>query len=146
MSTPDFEAALNKRADEIEKPKPLPTGTYLCIVLPEQDFQKIGQKETPALNIQFRPLQAGEDVDTGALSEIEGWNNRKIRHTLWLTEDSLWRVKEFLTDVCEISSKGKSLREMFAELPGKQVWVQLGHRPSKDGTEMYTEVKSVSKV
>lgn len=146
MSTPDFSAILSKQTDDIEKPKPLPVGTYLCIVLPDYKFEKVGKKETSAWIVEYKLLQAQDDVDQGALSEIPNWRERRLRDTHWLTEDSLHRVKSFLSDVLEIQTGGKSLGEAISESPGKQLYVKVGHRPSQDGQEIYTDIQGKEKV
>lgn len=135
----NFTDILSKSADAIEKPKPLPVGTYICMIDGPAEFVEVGQNETPAANLKLRPLAADVDVDQGLLAEQGGIGERRIRHTLYLSEDALWRAKEFFEN-CGIPAEGKTLKELFAALPNQQIKVVIKHQPSKDGTEMYANV------
>lgn len=43
----DFTSILNKPMAETERPKPLPVGTYLCMVQGQPEFGESNQKKTP---------------------------------------------------------------------------------------------------
>lgn len=142
----NFTDILNKPASAIEAPKPLPQGTYLCMVNGQAEIKKIGQKETLAAIFQLKPLQPQEDVDASALSEQGGIGERTIRHTLFLTEDAAYRAKEFL-DHCGLDVEdGSTLGQLIAQTPGKQLLVQVGHRPSQDGTQLYLDIKKTARL
>lgn len=145
---PNFQDILNQKASDIEKPKPLPVGMYLCIVNGPVEFPEegIGQKQTPAAIVQLRPLQSMQDVDQEALAEAGGLSEKSIRHTLWLSKDAQWRTKEFMEHCGLDTANGASLGELFAQLPNRQVYVTLRHRPAKDGSQLYSEVASTSAV
>lgn len=135
-----FQDILNKKADEVEKPKPLPPGTYLGVVSGLPEFGEIGQNKTPVANLKIKLLSAGEDVDQDALKEINGWQGKEIRHRLFLTEDAAWRVKQFLEEHLGLDGAGKSLGELFNDAPGQQVKFVLKHKPSQDGQSIYAEI------
>ncbi len=141
----NFSDILNTKTDDIERPKPLPVGTYLGIVSGAPEIAPIGQKATLAAKYQIKLLAPQEDVDRDALSEMGGIGERSVSLTLFLTADAAWRAKEFLEN-CGIDTSGKTLGETLTEAPGRQIYVKLKHRPSPDGTQLYTEIQSTAKV
>src|ERR1700734_3821716 len=60
---------LNRPAEDVEAPKPLPPGSYNCIVkgLPEQG--ESSKKKTPFLKFALQITSPREDVDEEALTE-----------------------------------------------------------------------------
>lgn len=148
----NFQDILSKPSASIEAPKALPVGTYLCIVDGQPEFAKIGKNQTDCINFSLKPVQAQGDVDqtqlqaalnvNGAISALA---DKKIRHRLFVTEDSVWRLKQFL-DNCGVEEGSKSLGERIPEVMGKQVLVTMGHRASEDGTQIFGEVKATAKV
>jgi len=139
----NFADILSKKVDQIEKPKPLPVGTYLCLIDGAGEYVKLGANQTDAIKIKVKVLQAGEDVDDEALIEAGGVSEKTLFVTLFLTEDAAWRSKKFLVETLGIDGDGKSLGELFTEIPGKTFRGVIGHRPSKDGTEIYAEIKEM---
>lgn len=142
----DFSAVLNKKVEDIEKPKPLPIGTYVCIVDGLGEIKTVGKDETPCVNFKLKVMSPGVDVDAEALNAAGGVNNRSVRHTLWLTEDAAWRAKKFLAEDLGIDPHGKTLMELINEAPGRSCMVNIKHRPSEDGQTLYAEIKSTAAV
>lgn len=143
----NFADVLNKPAAEVEKPKPYPVGTYHCLVDGPAAIEKVGKKQTDAAIFKYKILAPGPDVDPSALAEIPGgMAGKQLRHTMWLTEDSLYRLTQLLEDHMGIDKAGKTVGEMLAEAPGRQLMVTVGHRPSEDGQTLYSEVKSTARV
>ena len=143
---PSFEDILSKSTAHIEKPKPLPVGTYRCIV-EYFEFTIAGVNNTPCVDFYLNPLQAGSDVDSGQLAKVlngTALSNRKIRHRMFVTDDSAWRLKEFLLEDLEVPPM--TLREMIFEATGKQVMVTLAHQTSHDGTQTFQVVKRTARV
>lgn len=144
-----FTDILNKPAAAIEPPKPLPVGTYLAIVDGPGELAKIGKDQTDCVNFKLKLMQAQPDVDQGALQEaLNGASlaDKSVRHRLFITQASVWRLKQFLVEHLGIDDTGKSLGELLPEAPGRQVMVTLGHRASDDGQQIFTEVKGTAKV
>lgn len=140
----NFNEVLSKPADAVEKPKPLPVGHYICAIDGQADYRETKDGKGVA-EIKLKPLQPDVDVDPTALAEMGGLGNRTLRHSLWLEEDSLYRIKEFGATV-GIEVVGKSIGEIFAEFPGRQCRVKVKHVPSKDGSEIYANVESVGAI
>lgn len=147
MADANFQDILNKPIDQIEAPKALPVGTYLCLVDGQPEQTTIGKNNTPCYNFSLKPVQAQQDVDQGQLAEnLNGASlqDKKIRHRLFITQDAAWRLKQFLVEHLGITPK--PIIQMIPEAMGKQVMVTLGHRPSEDGTQIFQEVKATAKV
>lgn len=144
-NNPNFSALLEKPADSVERPKPLPAGTYLCVVKGLPENGESTQKKTPFVRFNCQPLQAQEDVDQDALKEMGGLENKMIRDTYYVTEDALWRLKKFLEDL-GIEAEDKSIGQMISEAPGCQVLISLRHRASEDGQSVFAEVAKTAAV
>lgn len=142
----NFSDVLNRPAASIERPKPLPVGTYHCIVDGPGEQAEVGQKKTEAIIFKLRPLSAGPDVDAGALAEAGGVVGKTIRHTMYITSDAAWRLKQFLVDHLGIEAGSKTLGELVSEAPGRQVSVAIKHRAAQDGSAIYAEVASTAKI
>lgn len=142
----NFADVLNRPAAAVEKPKPYPIGTYLCIVDGPAEISKVGKKQTDAAIFKLKILAPGADVDPAAVAEAGGVAGKQLRITYWLTEDALYRLKQFLVDHLGLAEGSKTLGELLAEAPGCQVYANVGHRPSEDGQTLYADVKSTAKV
>lgn len=142
-----FQEILNKPAASVEKPKPYPVGTYICLV--DGPFKDREVNQQPVIDFMLKPLQPKEDVDQAALAGMGGLG-RPIRHTIFLMsqdgQPTDYNLLRFLEDHLGIEKGDKTLSQMAAEAPGKQVLATLKHNPSKDGTEMYANVAATAKV
>jgi hypothetical protein len=152
MNDISFEAILDTASENIKPPAALPVGTYLCTVEDSPNpptFNKVGQKQTDVVDFTLRPQQPQLDVNTDALAEVLNGGrlaDKKIRHRLFITPSSAWRLNQFLVDHLGIDNEGKSLRQLISESPGRQVLVVIGHRSSTDGTQVFQEVKATAHV
>lgn len=133
-----FADILDRAPSDIERPKPLPTGTYHCIVVGLPEMGKSAKKQTPYAKFTLRPTAAGDDVDTGELEAMGGLGNKTIPATYYLTEDSLFRLKDFL-EHCGIT-EGSTLAEMIDQSPNREVMAFIRHVPSQDGQSVYAEL------
>lgn len=147
---PNFSEILDRNPAEIERPKPLPIGTYTMLVkgMPRQD--KSSKKGTPFVEFSLSPIAAGEDVDQEAL---QAWQEKAdgstrvladavIKDTYYLTEDALWRLKKFLTDLG--IEEGNSLRTMIDQAPNRQILVTLRHEASQDGESVFARIATTA--
>ncbi len=132
----NFTDILNKPAEAVEKPKPRPVGTYLCIVNGPHAQREVNDK--PIVEIKLKTMQAQADVDQAALAESGGVGN-VVTQTFWLVNndggDNSWPLVNFLENHLGIDKAGKSISQMLAEAPGKQVLATLKH-------EIYTDKAS----
>ena len=144
----NFLDILNKPADTIEKPKPYPIGHYICAVQGPPEYKTIKTKNGEAQKVHYKlkPLATDVDVDQDALRESGGLARPfpDLQFYLGVTDEeilaNLHRPKEFVTNVGAYK-EGMTARQMLEAPQNHQVKVQLGHRPSEDGTQIYAEVK-----
>ena len=144
-----FQDVLNKPASSIEPPAALPVGTYLCLVDGQPEITQKGKNNNYCAIFSLKPVQAQTDVDQAALqTALKGaaLQDKKIRHTLWITEDAAWRLDQFLAEHLLIEKGTKTLGEMVPEAMGKQVLVTLSHTTSDDGKQVFAQVKSTAAV
>ena len=147
MAELSFTDILDMPIEDIKEPKALPPGTYLTIVDGQPEYAKVGQNQTECVNFNLKPLQAGPDVDPSQLAEVlDGANlqDKKIRHRIFLTDESKHRAKKFLLN--DLGLHPSTIRQMVQEAMGKQVMVKLVHQASQDGTQVYHQVQSTAKV
>ena len=143
MANPSFESILNTPMSDIAKPKPRPVGTYIGVVTKAPEIKKIGPKETLAAIFDVKVISPGPDIDASELAAAGGIGERHLRVTQFLTEDALWRLKNFLLAL-GLEDDGSSIGKLLAETPGRQALFKIKHRPSQDGSELYEEVDSVA--
>ena len=98
-----FESILDTPATEVERPKPLPAGTYSCIVRGLPEYGESSQKKTPFVRFTLAVQAAGDDVDTDELQEIGGIADKTIRNTFYTTPDALFRLTDFLDPYPDVS-------------------------------------------
>lgn len=139
-----FESILDTPATEVERPKPLPAGTYDAIVKGLPEYGESSQKKTPFCRFTYAIQSAGEDVDEEELTAIGGLEGKTIRDTYYTTPDAIFR----LTDTLErmgIDPADKTIRQMIDETPNCSIRVVIGHRASEDGQQIFAEVKRTMK-
>lgn len=139
-NTPSFSPILSKSWDDVEAPKPFPTGSYLFIVKGLPRFDKSSKKQTEFYEFTLQPIQALDDVDDDALREFGGFVDKTIRTTFYLTEDALYRLKEFV-EACGVSTAGRTPAQTINDLPNCQVIGVVKHTIGQNG-RVYTDVSS----
>lgn len=149
MANPNFGSVLDRESSSVERPKPMPVGTYLCVVKGQPKFDVSSKKKTEFAEFSLYVLQAAEDVDQEALAEALNGKplaEKTIRATYYLTEDAIYRLKEFLDHLGIEETPGMTLRQRISGAPGRQVLAAIRHRPSDDGTAVYAELASTAAV
>lgn len=148
-----FADILDKPATQIDKPKPLPVGTYEWAIQGLPRFDKSKEKQTPFYEFALKCVGAYDDVDEEALKEwaakADG-SQRQLtdvtqRLTFYITEDSLYRLQEFL-EHCGIDGTDKSTRQCIDETPNCHFAASIVHTPSKDGTTVYANIGKTAPV
>lgn len=144
---PNFGALLDRAPTEVERPKPLPAGTYTCVVQGLPEYDKSSKKQTEFVRFTLKPLAAEADVDTEALAELGGLGEKTITVTFYITENSLFRLKNFLGHLgFDTADPESSLREMCESATGRQVKAFIKHRASDDGESIFAEVGGTASV
>ena len=143
-----FESILDTPATEVERPKPLPAGTYDAIVKGLPEFGESSQKKTPFARFTLAMQSAGEDVDEEELQLIGGLDGKSIKSTYYTTPDALYRLTDVLTHMGVIDpdvEDGKTVRQALSETPNCSIRITVGHRASEDGQQIFAEVKRTMK-
>lgn len=142
-----FQSILSRKANEIEKPVPPPVGHYLATNPKVPEVRKIGKNETPALEFTLTLLAPQDDVDESdfaAYGGMEKLKGKTVRWTLWLSDDALYRSTQQLINAFGFDDS-MELGEMVSASVGQQLIVEIGHRPSPDGNDIFADVKSAAK-
>ena len=140
MTTPSFTSALDVPMDEIERPKPIPTGSYIAQIvgLPQSRDVNVKGEERETLNINMK-LVAPQQLDNpeamtdyGDLSAA-----RPLQRMFWFskpsaTAEELWGFRQFVVNTLKIDTAGKSVKQVCAEMAGKQLLVTIGHTTGID--------------
>jgi len=137
-----FQDILSTPMSAVERPKPRPVGSYVGVVVGQPEIKKIGQKETLAAIFTIKLLAPGPDIDASQLADAGGIGERTVRLTQFLTQDALWRTKQFL-EALGLEDTG-TVGELLMQTTGRQALFKIKHRPSADGTDLYEEVDSVA--
>ena len=153
MNSPNFGTILDKPASEIERHKPLPQRSYVCVIKGLPRYDKSTKKQTEFAEFILQPLQAMDDVDEEALKAFflrEDGTSRTLadvqtKLTFYLTENSVYRLKDFLIDDLGIEEQ-ESLRPMMDQTPGCQCVMHIKHTTSEDGKSIYANVSSTAPV
>ncbi len=142
---------LNRPGEDVEAPKPLPPGSYDCVVkgLPEQG--ESSKKKTPYLRFSYQITQAREDVDADALTEFEANKDgtstpikgRIVSSDYYLTDGALFMLTDMLTAIGVDFSGGKSISAAIDETPNMECVVFINHEPSTDGKRFFARVGKV---
>ncbi len=140
----DFSVLMNKPVEEAERPKAAPAGTYLAGIV-SHEFGTSTKKGTPYCRFNFQLLAAQDDVDAEALEEaggVEFMNKKRMRYEFYLTDDAMYRLREFLEEALELNCSGRNFDEVVPETANMQVLVTIGHTLSDDGKETYANIDS----
>lgn len=141
---------------KVERPKPIPQGSYLAKVvgMPEHGASEV--KGTKFVRFGAEIIDAQDDVDEDDLAEwakredgtarvLRGTSLPKKGLTFYKTADAVWRMDKFFEDL-GVMEKGKSRNEMAEEAVGQEFIVNINHSTSDDGETTYANVKSTAPV
>lgn len=136
-------ALLRTPADQIERPKAIPPGTYTGI-LKSHEFGRSKNKGTPQVTYQVALTGAEADVDQEKLQGVD-LSKKTLRTTFYLTPEAQYRLID-LAAACDIATSGVSLGEIIDALDGTNVLLDVTERRSEDGKDIYNDVNKVHAV
>lgn len=148
--TRSFTDILSRPAASIEKPKPRPLGTYYASVV-GMPVQRTLKDETNILDYKFKltSVKALEDPDQiAATQELSSWAPL-TKGFFMNSEEAEFAHRQFLINTLGIEAGDKTIGQMVAESPGKQVLVTTKHRPYTDANGeagIATDIASVARV
>lgn len=132
----DFTKLLSTKADDIQKPKPVPAGTYVFTVLSHR-FGESKQKGTPYVEYSVQAMSPGEDVDQELFTEYGGMEKltkKKFTYTFWLTEDADYMHLQFLQTL-GITTSGRTVGELVPESIGQMFLGTVTHSVNQKNPE-----------
>lgn len=147
-----FESILDTPADAVERPKPLPAGTYSAIVKGMPEHGVSAQKKTPFVKFTYVLQDAFDDVDQDELTalltdkdgNVEPIGTKSIKDTYYTTPDSLFRLTDAL-EAMGIDLDGKTVRSALDETPNCSINIVVSHRTPEGSDQIFAEVKRIMK-
>ena len=140
QSAPNFQSSFDDTTDHVERPKPLPVGTYLCIVGAPR-YDRSSKKGTPFVEFLLRPLDADEDVDPEDLEAAGGLDGKTIRATYYDTPDAIYRLDEFHVHCGLDLGDPASRRTRNDMVVNAQVLAYVKHRTPEGSDQAFAELQ-----
>lgn len=128
----DFSKYLSIKGNEVEKPKPIPIGTYYGFIRSfkgeERQYNKDDKNDkTPVISFTIHKFTASDDVDQTELGEFKGLENRVLTRDFSLREDQIYRLDEFLTSL-GISGDDRTFGDRLNDTVNQPVMVAINQR------------------
>ena len=140
----DFNSLLSTKVDDAEKPKPLPTGSFIFAISTEQPKLDVSkQKQTPFVEFMAKPMSPLDDVDPSLLQQVKNWRDKTLRLTFYLTDDAKYRLKEFL-DKIGVPHANRTFGECLPEVVGKTFKATIKHEIADKSKEPYAVIDDSS--
>lgn len=141
----DFSSILDKAIlGEIERPKPIPVGSYSAVIRSIEHGETKSEKRTKYVRVLLELTGFLSDVNEVDLAEAGGWeklNGKKLRLDFYITEDSTYRLQDFILKDVGLDLRGMSLSQGIAQLVNAQVGVHIAHNlDKKDPSKVYSEI------
>jgi hypothetical protein len=137
----DFSKLLSTPMDTVEKPKPLPTGTYMGVIS-KYEFGESKDKKTPYVRFFLNLTGAGPDIDVGEVAGID-WSKKQLRRDLYLTDDAIYRLKDLLASI-GVPVEGRTFGESIPDALNCQVMIEVTQRNNpQDPTQIFNDVGTV---
>src|SRR5262245_27368133 len=138
---PDFNALLDKNPLEFERPPTPPEGEYLVVVR-DKKFGQSSQKKTPFVEFSYGVISALPSIPDEALNGVD-LSKVKFRDEFYLTEDAMFRLREFLE---LLGCTEGSTRDAIESAIGQQVVVTVGHETSqRDPSRIFANMRGYVK-
>ncbi|WP_417436446.1 hypothetical protein [Idiomarina abyssalis] len=134
----DLSHLLGKKSTEVEKPKPFPVGHYVWLIS-EFAIVESSKKKTPGLELTARMVEPLDDVDQEELATVKEPTKRNKKLTIWITEDSLWRLTEFL-ETLGVQDEDRTLEELIPEVVGQQFIAAIQHEAIEGSTDVFDKI------
>ena len=143
----DFAAILDKPSGENNAPPSLPPGIYLGVwanMEVKEKPTKNNPEGAPFCEVQFAIREPLDGVDQDELDERKiDFTRKKVRHSFWLMENSLWVLDDDKSGVfvkAGLDKVGKSLGDLLQEMIGVELKVQITEQPTADGERTWNGI------
>lgn len=137
---PNFGSLLDEAPTEVDRPKPLPEGSYLWVVQGMPRYDKSSKKGTEFTEFSIKCLAAGEDVDAEMLAEMGGIEDKTQKLTFYHTEGSIFRLDEFHEHCGLDLNDAKSRRQRNEDCVNAQFVGYIRHEASNDGQTIFARI------
>jgi hypothetical protein len=152
-----FADIANKKANEVEKPPLPPIGKYVMMVTndPTVVARNSDKGEFEIVDFKLQGVQALDDVDLDELAKFGGAKGVMVQHSFVFNTDpeeeanfqrTEYNLTRFLVDTLKAGDDSMSLGQLMGNAKGKQLEVEVGHRPDgRPGREndIYPDCKKV---
>ena len=131
---PDFSTLLSKSLDAVKKAPPLDAGNYPGVITGYEPGES-REKKTPYVRFNLKLTgwpEGGEPQkrDDGTAMDLAG---KTLRRDYFLTEDALWRLKEFLEDL-GMNTAGQTFMDLLPKTIGENVLVEVKQYLGQDNS------------
>lgn len=141
MATPNFKELLKKPLDTVKRPPALPDGTYYGVVK-SYEFGESSNKKTPFVRFHFLAMYGGEDIEASLLEGID-LSKRDLKKDFYITEDALYRLKEFLAALGH-EVDGHNIEDLLPLTPNARVMMAITQRRTEGKEDIYNDVGEVT--
>lgn len=131
---PDFSTLLKKPAGEAKRPPVLPIGDYQGVVR-SHEVGDNNRNRTPYVRLGIVLTEWPDNVPAEDRPEGVDLNKRQLRKDFFLTDESLWRLDEFIRS-CGIDPSSRVYEDVLPELVGQPVTVQVQHYMNQQNGEI----------
>lgn len=142
MSGPDFTEILKGNTlGEIEKPKPLPVGSYIAKINGSNYDKTKSEKKTPFVRFGLEIVNALSDVNARDLEEFGDVAGKKKHVDFYLTDAALHMLQDFLLVHVGLEAEGMTLEIAIPEAQNNLVGIYIEHEvSSQDNETVYARV------
>lgn len=155
MANPDFAGILNRQSGDVERPKAVPIGEYVFKIKGLPNYDKSSKKGTPYVEFTCIPTAPLDSVDPDDLAEAltRKSGNKQLsdmvqKLTFYLTEDALYRVKEFLINDLKVATEAEAeemtLAALIDKAPNSDFIGTIKHTPTNDGKGVFANIGSTA--
>lgn len=143
-----FTDILSTPFSEIRPPEPLPEGQYLALIDGQPEVTQRGARNTQCVIFPIKLIQAVSQDETFQRDLADALGHKtlgdlRLSHTMWVTEASAYRLKQFLVDHLLIEGTTNAL-QAISMANGRQFLATAGPSIGKDGN-VRTEIKSTAR-
>jgi hypothetical protein len=142
---PSFGSILDQPAADAQRPPNLPRGHYHVSVASFRE-DKSSQKGTEFVEYGLKIVEPLDDVDEDDLEEFGDTRGQVIPVQFWVTDKSIYRLKEFLEHCGVDLGDKKSFKQAIPEAVNCEVIAQVIHEPLLSGEGVRARVRNTSPV
>lgn len=136
----DFSTLLSVPTENVERPVPMPAGTYQGIIK-KYTLGETSGKKTPYVRFTIGQISAEDDVDAEAIATMD-LSSKELEADFYLGPKSNFRIVD-LAASCGQVTEGESIGSLIEAVVGQPVLATVEQRPSQDGTRVYSQVRNV---